>query len=136
MKIRRKKHDQVFSLLVRQRANWTCENCMVVAEASTFDCAHIMGRRSVGLRWHPDNAIGLCRSCHIFFTGHPFDWNDFCIDKFGEERVAELRLISNKIVKWSPKVREEIYQFMRDQLKVQELGSDFEAHELMHKFGE
>ncbi len=134
MKIRRKKADIIFSKLVRDRSNWTCEHCHVdkSCEPETFDCCHIMGRRSVGLRWHPDNAIGMCRKCHIWFTGHPFDWSDFCKDKFGEDRIAELRLISNRPVKWTPKVREEIYKWMKSQDK----NGTFEPHELFHVFGE
>lgn len=133
MKIRRKKADVAFSLLVRDRANWTCEHCGVNKQddPGTFDCAHIMGRRSVGLRWHPDNALGLCRSCHIFFTGHPFDWADFCKEKYGEERIAELRLVSNQVMKWSSKIREDIYRHMKEQLK----NGTFERYELMHEFG-
>ena len=134
MKIRIRKADVTFSLLVRCRANWTCENCGVdkMGDPGTFDCAHIMSRRSVGLRWHPQNALGLCRGCHIFFTAHPFDWSDFCKEKYGEERVAELRLVSNQVVKWSPKVREEIFKHMKQQVKV----GTFEPHELFHVFKE
>lgn len=133
MKIKRKKADVVFSELVRNRANWVCESCGKDKshDKQYFDCAHIMGRRSVGLRWHPCNALGLCRSCHIFYTGHPFDWADFCRERYGDDRVSELRLISTRPVHWSKKVREEIYKFMKEQLK----SGTFEQHPLMHKFG-
>ena len=132
MKVRRKKADIAFSMMIRNRDKWTCQNCGVNKsdDPGTYDCAHIMGRRSVGLRWHPDNAIGLCRACHIFFTSHPFDWRDFCVERFGEDRVSELRLVSNQTVKWSPKVREDIYRHLREQL---EFGK-CEPHELMHVF--
>ena len=115
MKIKHGKIDKVFSKLIRERDHWRCQNCGVNKkhEPATCDCAHIMGRRSVALRWHPDNAITLCRGCHLFFTEHPFDWRDFCVEKFGEERVSELRLISSKPVKWSSSVREDIYQFRK-----------------------
>jgi hypothetical protein len=36
----------------------------------------------------------------MFFTEHPFDWRDFCIDQFGEERIAELRKVNNEVVKF------------------------------------
>ena len=132
MKIRVRKADVIFSKLVRTRSNWTCESCGIdkSCEPETFDCCHIMGRRSVALRWHPDNALGMCRKCHMFFTEHPFDWSDFCRERFGEERVAELRLISNKPVKWSKAVREDIYTHMKDNLK----RGIFERYEIMHEF--
>ena len=77
----------------------------------------------------------------MFFTEHPFDWADWCRDNFGEERVAELRLISNKPVKWSKSLREEIFQHYKAELLKMELKRldtqrviDFEPHECMHIF--
>ena len=101
-----------------------------------------MGRRGVALRWHPKNAVALCRSCHIFFTEHPFDWADWCKGQFGEDLVAELRLVSNNPVKWYKKTRESIYKHMQAELKIMQdkrsqgqVGYlDFAQHEDMHKF--
>jgi len=106
-----------------------------------FDCAHILGRRAVALRWHPLNATALCRSCHIFYTEHPFDWADWCRDQFGEDLVSELRLVSSKPVKWTKAVREDIYHHyklefakMNEKRLETELVIDFQPHEVMHKF--
>ena len=130
MRIKRNKLDIAFSQLVRTRANWKCLKCGGDFSDGGLDCCHIMGRRSVGLRWHPDNAIAMCRGHHMWFTERPFDFRDFCVEHFGEERVAELRLVSNQVVKWSPKVREEIFKHMKEQLK----AGTFEPHELMYEF--
>ena len=141
MKIRRKKLDVIFSKLVRERANYTCQACCVNKrhEPGTLDCAHIMSRRSVSLRWHPKNAVALCRGCHMFYTDHPFDWNDWCIDNLGSDLVSELRIIANKPVKWTKRDREDIYLHYQDQFKkmvrTDNLIMEFEQHELMHKFG-
>ena len=115
MKVRRKKHDKVFSDLVRERANYKCESTGEDKrnDPGTLDCAHIISRRRLITRWHPQNAIALSRGEHMFFTEHPFDWRDFCVEKFGEDYIAELRRIANQTVKWTPKMREEIYQHYR-----------------------
>ena len=112
-------------------------------EPATLDCCHIMGRRSLALRWHPANALAMCRKDHIFYTEHPFDFRDFCIDHFGEELIAELRLVSNQPVKWSNSVREDIYKHYQQELKkmekkrlTTELMIEFEAHEIMHEFAD
>ena len=144
MKIKKKKHDTIFSMLIRERANYCCEACGVNKrnDSSTLDCAHIMSRRSVGLRWHPSNAIALCRSCHMFYTEHPFDWNDWCIENLGGDFMGELRLVSNQTVKWLPKVREDIYNHMKAEFKRMEERRnnhpakrlDFVEHDVMHDF--
>jgi len=131
MKIKRDKLDATFSLLVRNRGWNRCCNC---GSIRNIDCAHIMSRRHVATRWHPKNAIALCRSCHMFFGEHGFDFADFCRDKFGGDFVAELRSVAMTPVRWTPKVREEIYQHYKAELAKQELGQDFAAHELMHVF--
>ena len=146
MKIKLKKRDVIFSKLIRERANYICEACGVNKRGSpgTLDCAHIVGRRSAALRWHPQGAISLCRSCHLFYTEHPFDWRDWCVDHFGADRVAELRLIANRPVKWTSAVREDIYKHYQKELKTMEterakgsgLMIDFEPHKIMHIFSQ
>ena len=143
MKLRLKKLDIVFSKLIRERNNYICQACCVNQREDLLDCAHILGRRVVALRWHPKNATALCRSCHMFYTEHPFDWRDWCVDQLGEGLVAELRRISNTTVKWSKSLREEIYQHYKSELKIMELKRldtqlviEFEQHSCMHEFGE
>lgn len=143
MKVKRKKLDIVFSNLVRERANYICQACCTNKrnEKATLDCAHIMSRRSLSLRYHPNNAVALCRSCHMFYTEHPFDWNDWCQDQLGGDFIAELRLVSNQTVKWTAALKEEIYIFYKGELKrIEEerknssLIIEFKQHEVMHKF--
>jgi len=143
MKIKRTKLDIVFSNLVRERANYTCQNCCENKryDPQYMDCAHIFSRRNTSLRWHPMGAVCLCRSCHMFFGEHWYDWREFCINHFGEELLAELRLVSNQTVKWSKAVREDIYQHYKNEYSLMEgdrngseLMIDFNQYELMHDF--
>ena len=126
MKIRRRKHDIVFSRLVRARDK-RCQRCET---DQNLDCAHIMSRRHVGLRWHPRNAMALCRACHFYFTGAPFDFVEFCQGKFGEGLIDELRRVASISVHWTPAQKEEIYRAMLEYTE----GEDFPAHQYMHQF--
>ena len=94
-----------------------------------------MGRRHVGLRYHPLNAMALCRKCHFFFTEHPFDFVDFCRERMGDDLVSELRQVASQPVKWTPAEKEEIYQFMKAEFAQQGEGEKFPQHPLMHVFG-
>lgn len=113
MKAKLKKEDIVFSKLIRTRDGWRCRKCGVGKDQAQIQCAHIMGRRSTGLRWHPQNAVALCARCHMFFTSHPFEWVEWCNDKFGEEKVTRLRQAASKPVKWTKAQKEDIYRHMR-----------------------
>ena len=144
MRTRRNKLDALFSRLIRERDDWTCrasgENKR--HEPASLHCAHVMGRRHVGLRWHPANAVSLTPREHFYYTEHPFDWHDWCVNEFGMDRLGELRFIANKPVKWPKKLREEIYQHYKGELKrIEDLRAEgvtgrieIVPHEVMHVF--
>lgn len=146
MRIKRKKHDLIFSKLVRLRTNWHCEHCGInkISDPGTLDCAHIMGRRHVGLRWHPQNALSLCRKDHLFFTEHPFDFADWCRDYLGEDRVCALRRAAQKPYKLIKCDRDSIYRHMQDELvemnrkRLDGVTGRIEIglHELMEDYGQ
>ena len=146
MAIKRDKLDIVFSNLIRERANWYCEYCATNFRhgGGMLDCAHIMSRRNTGLRWHPANALSLCRKDHMFFTEHPFDFADWVRDHVGAERLVELRRVSNETVKWPKWLREEIYRHMKAELRrLESLRADGEMkiieivpHEVLHDFSQ
>ena len=104
MKIRRDKKDALFSDLVRERANWTCEACGKQPERRMLHCAHIFGRRYRSTRWHPDNAIALCFSCHQHFTDNPTEFSGWVIERLGGTKgggYAALRRLSVVVAKFS-----------------------------------
>ena len=139
-KIRNKKLDTVFSLLVRGRVNYCCEFCNTATGLQ--DCAHIVSRRHVAMRWHPANAVDLCRRHHMYFTWSPFEWVEWCNEKFGEKLIDELRLVANHPVKWTAAVRIDIFKHYQNELKQMQAARDsgiiarldFVQHEIMHDF--
>ena len=119
MRTRRNKLDALFSKLIRERDDYTCQERGINGRDHTvlMDCAHIFSRRHVATRWHPQNAVTLTRGSHMRFTAEPFEWSDWCISQWGQEFIDELRRVANKPVKWPKKLREEIYQHYKGELK-------------------
>ncbi len=78
----------------------------------------------------------------MHFTEQPFDWSDWCRERFGGDFIGELREVAQGSVKWYKKQRDEIHKHMQGELaKMQHKRADgdvsyldFEPHELMHKF--
>lgn len=103
MKIRRSKADDLFSLYIRMRDNWTCQRCGKRDErrGPAIQCAHIFSRRHWATRHSPDNAIALCFQCHAYFTGNPLVFARWCREKFGEAAMAKLDLRAHSIAKKS-----------------------------------
>jgi len=77
-----KQADDLFSRLVHAR-DQRCQNCN---DTDWPQCAHIWSRRYRSLRWRLENAVVLCRRCHMSFTHHPAEWAEWCEDRMFSER--------------------------------------------------
>lgn len=125
MAIKRDAADDAFSLCVRERANWTCEDCGVIdpngqatGKSRGMECAHIFGRRSRNTRWHPDNALCLCHSCHRKNTERPVEFARLCESLLGGGRLEMLRDRSNDLgIKYSKSDRADITAHLRQEYR-------------------
>ena len=79
----KKRADKYFSLWIRRRDK-VCQSTRLAdqgAEGCTreqnLQCAHIHTRSYSATRLDPENAVALCRSCHVFFTQRPREWRYF-----------------------------------------------------------
>lgn len=138
MKIKRTKHDDVFSKLVRERAGWTCEACDKYhpeGQRQSLHCSHIFSRRHKATRWHPDNAVAHCFSCHQRLGENPVEFTQWAEEKLGRERLERLQQRARQVVKMTKHDLEDLYQHMRaqygqmlEQRKAGEVGRiEFEA---------
>lgn len=65
--------DRLFSLVVRKRDGLCCY-------CGTYDqlqCAHILSRSYLSVRFDTRNAIALCKSHHVYFTHRPLEWEEW-----------------------------------------------------------
>lgn len=97
MRIRIDPLDILFSKYIRLRALKRvggCERCLSPKKISELQCSHFHGRRKKSVRWHEDNAVGLCFSCHRYFTENPLEHTEFFKEKLGI-RFEPLRITAN-----------------------------------------
>jgi len=115
MSTRRTTLDRLFSQVVRERADWTCESCGTQFEvrAPNLHCSHFRSRRYNGTRWHPINAAAHCATCHRFFSDHPHIFGAWIKDHLGEDGLEALIQLSNRVTKFTDEDRRAI----RDALK-------------------
>lgn len=63
--------------------------------------AHIIPRGYHSVRWDEDNAFCLCSSCHMYYTYHPIEWEEFVVRKIGAIKYQELKFRAKQIPpKW------------------------------------
>lgn len=93
-KIKEKKLDEIFSLYVRTKHNWTCERCGTRIEPPTnqIQCSHFHSRTLRSVRFDEDNADCLCAKCHWFFEQRKTtDYADWKVQKMGKEKFEALK---------------------------------------------
>jgi len=79
--------DRWFSLYIRQRDGY----CRACGTADNLQCAHIISRSYKAIRCDERNAVALCRSCHVYYTHRPIEWEQQVTDWFGDEYLDDLR---------------------------------------------
>lgn len=81
--------DIIFSRLVRRPGY--CEIC---GSTEVVQCAHGFSRRYRAIRWDFRNAFCLCRKCHMHYTHRPIEWDNWLMDRWGEDLYNELRTLA------------------------------------------
>lgn len=120
--IKRDKFDAVFSQLVRESFNWTCqydgcERYFPEGERMGLDTAHFFGRRKRATRYHPENAIAFCRGHHSVMDANPRQFTRYMVGQIGSEALDQLEFLSNTVVKWSKDDMAKLYGSMKSELE-------------------
>jgi len=117
MRVKIDKRDTVFSFLVRERAEHTCEQCGKYCgekhEYGKLECSHIFSRRHHSIRWHPDNATAQCHTCHRKYHEDPWQAQRWLIDMHGQGYMDLLEEKKNTIAKFSKVVKEDIHKHLK-----------------------
>ncbi len=120
MKNRRDKLDDIFSKLVRERANWTCEaqlpGCGGYHEEGrrqSLHCSHFFSRRKQSTRFDPENAAAHCFSCHKKLEENPLDFAKWVEAHLGNAATENLRIRAATILKRTKPQKEDLYQDMK-----------------------
>jgi hypothetical protein len=125
--IRRDKYDALFSDLVRERADWTCERCNreFRHDRGSLHCSHIFGRAKQSIRVHPDNALAHCTSCHRHLEQHPIEFAEHAREILGQQRYDRLRLMAAKPTKITKFDKEVVHQhYLGERARILALRKD------------
>ena len=93
----KRKLDKAVSEIVRSRGK--CEHC---ERTENLQCAHIISRTNLNLRWNLQNLLCLCPNCHINFAHkNPLMFAEWVKEYLGEAKYHALKVGSWQIKKWS-----------------------------------
>jgi len=113
-KIKITPEDKLFSEYIRRRAIQRvhgCEKCKaplfdvqkdngtVLPAWRLLECSHFHGRRKQSVRYHEDNAAGLCFTCHQHLGENPHEHDEWFKERLGERRFELLNIQAQQVVK-------------------------------------
>jgi 5-methylcytosine-specific restriction endonuclease McrA len=73
-----RKADASFSRYIRIRDG----RCLSCGAADNLQCAHLISRSYKSIRTDENNAVALCRSCHVKYTHRPLEWREWVAIRF------------------------------------------------------
>ena len=86
--------DDIFSKLIRKKG--LCIRCGRSQFNTPIECAHIIGRSNIPLRWDANNAVPLCLDCHRWGHANPRLFMEWFENKF-PDRYAYITLHKNDV---------------------------------------
>jgi len=116
--MKRDKFDNLFSKMIRERDNWTCQCCNKYypeGQRQGLHCSHIFSRRHTATRWEPYNAVAHCFSCHQHLGGNPVLFNNWVREYWGDIVVNMLDEKHKMICKLTKKDKKELYEHMKSE---------------------
>lgn len=115
MAIKRDKYDKIFSDLVRDAAQFTCQRCG--REDSKMELAHNLGRRATWTRYDPRNAACLCTTCHFRIDENAYEKISLFTRLKGQETCELMRQRFSASFKTPKGFKDEIYEHYKNEVK-------------------
>jgi len=70
------KADRLFSLKIRELGKCQLQGKDKIRCSQVLQCAHIIGRANMRLRWDKWNALCICSGHHVWYTHEPEAWRE------------------------------------------------------------
>lgn len=111
IKYYKKQADIIFSKIIRARG--ACERC---SSTNKLQCAHVIGRRNLYLRWDEMNALCLCYRCHIHWMHkQPLEFSEWFRTMF-PANFSYLQGKKDRIVKRTRQDYKELVEWLKEMI--------------------
>lgn len=116
-----KKLDSVFSQYIRLKdakdGIATCVTCGTKDEWKNMQNGHFVSRGKYSTRWSELNCHVQCLRCNVFLKGNYINYTLYMIDRYGREKVDELKSESMELAKFSSQQLKEMIDFYSGEVK-------------------
>lgn len=112
---------RLMSEYIRKRDNFVCFTCGKRGNKYNTDAGHFIPQsRNSDTQYDETNVHTQCVRCNKWLGGNMREYTIRMIDKYGREKVDELRRRGHIIKKWKREELEDLIKYYKDKLLEQE----------------
>jgi len=115
-----KKADIVYSKYIRERDSVNgyvkCFTCGKMYPIGEMQCGHFISRDNMETRYSEDNTHPQCIDCNCFNGGNMEEYTIRMIDKYGRDKVDELRRRGRIAKRWTKEELKELIEEYKKKL--------------------
>lgn len=118
--IKRSPLDAVFSDVIREAADWTCQYSGLQfpdRKGRDVHCSHFISRANLATRWFPDNATCLSAAAHKRLSENPDEHVAFMRRILGDARYEWLQIRKRQIVRYRASDKKAMQKHFKDELE-------------------
>lgn len=117
-KTKRDKRDVLFSIMIRERDNHTCQFCGKTNQTNQIQNSHFWKRGDKATRFDPENCDALCASCHDKHEGCKQGfYREWKLKQLGTRRYNALEKRARSIKKYGEYEKTILYDILKSQYK-------------------
>ena len=95
-----KQLDDIFSLYIRERDNYTCVVCGKQKPNVVIQAGHYFSRKHYSTRWNEINVNAQCSGCNRYHNDDKEPYREKMITKYGQVEFDKLYAIYRKTTKF------------------------------------
>lgn len=104
--------DKLFSKHIRSIGHCQAEGRTKVKCGGQLQCAHLITRSNIRLRYEEYNVLCLCAGHHRYWTHRPLEWSEFLLTYYNEKHHFVMKHRNEKTKK-----TEELYRSIIEKYK-------------------
>jgi hypothetical protein len=117
--------DELFSVERRLSHGGRCF-LTGAAVGQALQCAHLVSRRYLALRWDRANAWGISAACHVRYTHDPLAWDAIVEGHLGEDEWTRMKSVALRGLD-APPLYDQIVPLLVDELEAAHRAVPYDA---------
>ena len=92
-----------------------CITCGKVFPIEKLQAGHFLAGRNASILFHEDMVNAQCMACNVFLHGNIEEYYPIMLEKYGQSKIDEWKVLKNQTHRWTKEELKEIRQKFKDE---------------------